>query len=131
MGVERKSVYKLLEKIIKGEKGQGSMGAFIAIGSAIILGVVVFALYASISQTSVLTMNEDIEDITSAIDDATQDAINGGTEAETSAIDDDSQDKETICHIPPGKPKKARTMKVKQDAVPAHLGHGDYLGPCK
>jgi hypothetical protein len=35
-----------------------------------------------------------------------------------------------ICHIPPGNPGKAHTISVDQSAVPAHLAHGDTLGPC-
>ncbi|MBL8046350.1 MAG: FecR domain-containing protein [Anaerolineales bacterium] len=40
-------------------------------------------------------------------------------------------EKVTICHIPPGNPTRARTITVDAAAVPAHLGHGDTLGPCK
>ena len=39
-------------------------------------------------------------------------------------------DKVTICHIPPSKPSKAKTQCVSQNAVAAHLAHGDLLGPC-
>ena len=35
-----------------------------------------------------------------------------------------------ICHIPPGNPEKARTIMVDDHALPAHLAHGDYFGPC-
>lgn len=38
--------------------------------------------------------------------------------------------KTTICHIPPGNPNNAHTISVGNGAVPAHLAHGDYLGPC-
>jgi hypothetical protein len=34
----------------------------------------------------------------------------------------------TICHKP-GTPAE-QTLVVDDDAVPGHLGHGDYLGPC-
>ncbi len=36
--------------------------------------------------------------------------------------------KATICHKPNG--KNPHTLVVSQAAVPAHLGHGDHLGPC-
>ena len=39
-------------------------------------------------------------------------------------------DKTTICHRPPGNPDNAHTIRVGSSAVPAHLGHGDSLGPC-
>jgi hypothetical protein len=39
-------------------------------------------------------------------------------------------DKVTICHIPPGRSAKAHTLSVNVMAVPAHLRHGDTLGPC-
>ncbi len=35
-----------------------------------------------------------------------------------------------ICHIRPGNPNNPQTIYVPQNAVPAHLAHGDYLGPC-
>ncbi len=35
-----------------------------------------------------------------------------------------------ICHIPPGNPGNANTLCVGASAVPAHLAHGDYIGPC-
>ncbi len=37
----------------------------------------------------------------------------------------------TICHIPPGNPDKAHTIRVSVRAVPAHLAHGDHCGPCE
>jgi hypothetical protein len=36
----------------------------------------------------------------------------------------------TVCHVPPGNPQNAHTIRVGAAAVPAHLDHGDYLGPC-
>ncbi len=36
----------------------------------------------------------------------------------------------TICHLPPGNPANAQTITVSQNAVPAHLAHGDHLGAC-
>jgi hypothetical protein len=38
--------------------------------------------------------------------------------------------KVTLCHIPPGNPDNAHTITVGAPAVPAHLEHGDTLGPC-
>jgi len=38
--------------------------------------------------------------------------------------------KVTICHFPPGNPANAHTINVGAPAVPAHLAHGDHLGPC-
>jgi hypothetical protein len=35
-----------------------------------------------------------------------------------------------ICHIPPGNPSNRHTIHVDESAVPAHLRHGDYRGPC-
>lgn len=40
------------------------------------------------------------------------------------------QEKVVICHRPPGNPENAHTISVSQNAVPAHLAHGDTLGPC-
>ena len=40
-------------------------------------------------------------------------------------------DKVTICHIPPGNPDNAHTIRVSENAVDAHLDHGDTLGKCK
>ncbi len=38
--------------------------------------------------------------------------------------------KVSLCHIPPGNPSAAHTISVSENAVPAHLAHGDQLGPC-
>lgn len=40
-----------------------------------------------------------------------------------------AQDKVTICHKP-GTPAE-KTMDVPQQAVAAHIGHGDTMGPCE
>ena len=40
------------------------------------------------------------------------------------------EEKVVICHIPPGQPENAHTISVSPNAVPAHLAHGDSLGPC-
>ena len=39
-------------------------------------------------------------------------------------------DQVTLCHRPIGNPANAQTITVVGVAVPAHLGHGDTLGPC-
>ena len=36
-------------------------------------------------------------------------------------------EKVLVCHKPN---KNAHTLSLPQSAVPAHLGHGDILGPC-
>jgi len=38
--------------------------------------------------------------------------------------------KVTICHYPPGNSENRHTIVIGQPAVPAHLAHGDTLGPC-
>jgi hypothetical protein len=43
----------------------------------------------------------------------------------------DDDGKVTICHIPPGNPDNAHTIRVSVNALPAHLAHGDTLGPCE
>jgi len=35
-----------------------------------------------------------------------------------------------VCHIPPGNPGNSHTITVSENAVQAHLGHGDLLGAC-
>lgn len=39
-------------------------------------------------------------------------------------------DRVAICHLPPGRPLNARSIVVASEAVPAHLDHGDSIGPC-
>ena len=39
-------------------------------------------------------------------------------------------DKVVVCHVPPGNPDNAHTIVVSENALPAHLGHGDTEGPC-
>ena len=36
----------------------------------------------------------------------------------------------TICHIPPGNRGNAHTITISINALPAHLAHGDTIGPC-
>ena len=38
--------------------------------------------------------------------------------------------KQELCHYPPGHPEGAHTVAVAAPAVPAHLAHGDSMGPC-
>ncbi|MCH8880031.1 MAG: hypothetical protein IID34_09125 [Planctomycetes bacterium] len=45
--------------------------------------------------------------------------------------DEDGDGRVAICHVPPGNPNNAHTITVNEDAVPAHLAHGDYCGPCE
>ena len=35
-----------------------------------------------------------------------------------------------ICHVPPGNPDNFHTITVSENALPAHLGHGDLPGGC-
>jgi hypothetical protein len=42
----------------------------------------------------------------------------------------DCSGKVTICHYPPGNPGNRHTILVGQPALPAHLEHGDTMGPC-
>jgi hypothetical protein len=46
------------------------------------------------------------------------------------SVQDPLQEKVTICHIPNGDPSKAHDITVGASAVPAHLAHGDTVGPC-
>ena len=46
------------------------------------------------------------------------------------AAADANANKEVICHIPPGNPSNAHTIVVSENALPAHMAHGDTEGPC-
>ncbi|MDX1613561.1 MAG: FecR domain-containing protein [Candidatus Promineifilaceae bacterium] len=35
-----------------------------------------------------------------------------------------------LCHVPPGNPDNEQSIRVADEAVDAHLAHGDYLGLC-
>jgi hypothetical protein len=50
--------------------------------------------------------------------------------AAVAAASEEGESKVVICHIPPHCPDEAHTIEVGAPAVPAHLGHGDYEGPC-
>ena len=41
------------------------------------------------------------------------------------------ESKVEICHIPPGNPDNAHTISISENALAAHLEHGDRLGPCE
>lgn len=110
-GFIRKIAYRLFENFITEGKGQGALELLVLVGSAIMIVVVVFSLYGSMSKVTALRLNESVGEVTSAIDSASQDSV-------------------TLCHIPPGNPNAARTMTVKEDEVPVHLAHGDHIGPC-
>ena len=36
-----------------------------------------------------------------------------------------------VCHIPPGNPENAHTITISENAVAAHLDHGDSVGACE
>jgi hypothetical protein len=54
----------------------------------------------------------------------------GGTDGGTGGGTDDGE-LVTLCHIPPGNPSGARTLRVPLAHVQGHLGHGDKLGACE
>lgn len=35
-----------------------------------------------------------------------------------------------VCHIPPGNPSNFHTITISENALQAHMGHGDFAGPC-
>jgi len=35
-----------------------------------------------------------------------------------------------VCHIPPGNPGNFHTITINENALQAHLGHGDIAGSC-
>jgi hypothetical protein len=68
---------------------------------------------------------------------ATQDGTPSATLEPTAAATSDPCEstsatggKVTVCHLPGGDINKARTLTIGAPALPAHLGHGDYPGPC-
>jgi hypothetical protein len=54
----------------------------------------------------------------------------GSNNANESGSGSQGDHKQAVCHIPPGNPDNAHTIVVDDSAVPAHLAHGDTLGPC-
>ena len=61
-------------------------------------------------------------------------AYKTGYEEGSASCKDDSDDKNKkieICHVPPGNPENAHTLKISLNSIGAHLAHStDYLGPC-
>ncbi|MCZ6654091.1 MAG: right-handed parallel beta-helix repeat-containing protein [Planctomycetota bacterium] len=55
----------------------------------------------------------------------------GAYEFRDPCADDDGDGRVTICHLPPGNLNNARTIIVNMRALPAHLAHGDFCGPCE
>lgn len=43
---------------------------------------------------------------------------------------ENENEKVTICHIPPGNPANAHTIEISENALAAHIDHGDVLGAC-
>jgi hypothetical protein len=41
-----------------------------------------------------------------------------------------NMNKVLVCHVPPDNPDNPQTICIAPQAVPDHLSHGDYLGPC-
>ena len=54
-----------------------------------------------------------------------------GDDCVASSSGDQYEEKVLICHIPPGNPGNPQTISVSVNAVPAHLAHGDSVGPCE
>ena len=50
--------------------------------------------------------------------------------AKPSSSPNPSANQVTICHRPPGQPSAAQTLMVSNNALPAHLKHGDAVGEC-
>jgi hypothetical protein len=65
-------------------------------------------------------------------DEDDEDDEDSDDEDEDGEYDDDDEDDDTdqICHIPPGNPGNRRSIEVSEDAVAAHLAHGDHRGQC-
>lgn len=51
--------------------------------------------------------------------------------AAPSCLDDDDDGRVTICHVSRGHQGNPRTLTVPENAVPAHLAHGDTCGACQ
>jgi hypothetical protein len=46
------------------------------------------------------------------------------------AFSPENGDKVTVCHMPPGNPENVQEIEVSENAVDAHLEHGDKVGHC-
>jgi hypothetical protein len=65
----------------------------------------------------------------------------GECDGDEGATDDDLDDdgepddadavKIVICHFPPGNPENPQTIEISEDALEAHLAHGDTEGECE
>jgi hypothetical protein len=65
----------------------------------------------------------------------------GECDGDEGATDDDLDDdgeaddadavKVVICHFPPGNPENPQTIEISEDALEAHLAHGDTEGECE
>lgn len=53
-----------------------------------------------------------------------------GSNSDDSNPDNDKGKKVTICHIPPGNEDNPQTITISENAVQAHLDHGDHEGAC-
>lgn len=56
--------------------------------------------------------------------------IPDNNEGNTGSDECSKQNKVTICHIPPGEKDNPHTLCLPEEAIPAHLSHGDVLGKC-
>jgi len=63
-------------------------------------------------------------------DDNSDNGDNGDT-GDNGNNGDNGNKKVTLCHIPPGNEDNPQTISISENAVPAHLEHGDSLGACK
>jgi hypothetical protein len=63
-------------------------------------------------------------------DNAPTSCVTGSNGKKQLGCDPQDKKKTTICHLPPGNPANEHTLCIGNPAVPAHLAHGDYLGPC-
>ena len=57
-------------------------------------------------------------------------ATASSSSSESTESSSQASDKVVVCHIPPGNTDNPQTISVGESAVPAHLEHGDTLGPC-